>query len=41
MIGILYAFIPNQTTRNGNTTEGDHAKELQYVMTVAMSIKRK
>jgi hypothetical protein len=41
MIGILYAFIPNQTTRNGNTTEGDHAKELQFVMTVAMSIKRK
>lgn len=41
MIGILYAFIPNQITRNGNITEGDHAKELQSVMTVAMSIKKR
>ena len=41
MIGILYAFIPNQIIRNGNIIEGDHAKELQSVMTVVMSIKKR
>jgi hypothetical protein len=41
MIGILYAFIPNQITRNGSITGGVQVKELQSVMTVVMSTKRK
>jgi hypothetical protein len=41
MIGILYAFIPNQIIENGSITGGDQERELQSVMTVAMSIKRK
>jgi hypothetical protein len=41
MIGILYAFIPNQITKNGSITGGDQERELQSVMTVVMSTKRK
>jgi len=41
MIGILYAFIPNQITRNGSIIGRGQEKELQYVMTVVMSTKRK
>jgi len=41
MIGILYAFIPNQITRNGSITEGDQERELQSVMIVVMSTKKK
>ncbi len=41
MIGILYAFIPNQITKSGSITGRGQERELQSAMTVAMSTKRK